>query len=89
MVRLGDRQGRSQNLKAVPQNFMEVFKVDVVTANDVIQKKQHLLRKEKLQTSHSNHYCSISIFSIKLFKKTRNLVFISKGITSQFQYFLD
>ena len=68
---------------------MEVFKVDDVTSNDVIQKKQHLLGKEKLQISHSNHYCLISIFSIKLLKKTRNLVFISKWITSQFQYFLD
>ena len=62
-------QGRSQNLKAVPQNFMEVLKVDGVTANDVIQKKQHLLTKEKLQISHSNHYCLISIFSIKLLKR--------------------
>ena len=82
-------QGHSQNLKAVTRNFMEVFIVDDVTVNDVIQKKKHLLRKEKLQISHSNHYCLISIFSIKLLKKTRNLVFISKGITSQFQYFLD
>ena len=39
-------QGRSQNLKAVPQHIMEVFKVDDVTANDVIQKKQHLLGKK-------------------------------------------
>ena len=62
-------QGSSQILKAVPQNFMEVFKVDDVTTNDVIQKKQHLLRKEKLQISHSNHYCLISIFSIKLLKR--------------------
>ena len=61
-------QGSSQILKAVPQNFMEVFKVDDVTTNDVIQKKQHLLRKEKLQISHSNHYCLISIFSIKLLR---------------------
>ena len=68
---------------------MEVFKVDDVTANDVMQKKQRILRKEKLQISHSNRYCLISIFSIKLLKKTQNLVFISKGITSQFQYFLD
>ena len=83
------KQGRSKNLKAVPQNFIEVFKVDDVTANDVIQRKQHLLRKEKLQIPHSNHYCLISIFSIKWLKKTRNLVSISKGITSQFQYFLD
>ena len=68
---------------------MEVFKVDDVTANDVIQEKQHLLRKEKLQIVNSNHYCLISIFSIKLLRKTRNLFFISKGITSQFQYFLN
>ena len=31
-------QGHSQNLKAVPQNFVEIFVVDDVTANDVIQK---------------------------------------------------
>ena len=68
---------------------MEVFKVDDVTANGVTQKKQHLLKKEKLQISHTNRYCLISIFRIKLLKKTQNLVFISKGITSQFQYFLD
>ena len=48
---------------------MEVFKVDDATANDVIQEKQHLLRKENLQISHSNHYCLISIFSIKLLKR--------------------
>ena len=69
--------------RGVARNFMKVFKIDDVTANDVKQKKQHLLRKEKLQIPHSNHYCLISIFSIKLLKKTRNLVFISKGITSQ------
>ena len=57
--------GHRHNLKAVPQNFMEVFKFD-----DIIQKKQHGLRKEKLQISHTNHYCQISIFSIKLLKKT-------------------
>ena len=77
-------QGRSHNLKTVPQNFVEVFNVDDVTANGVIQKKQHLLRKEKLQTSYSNHYCLISIFTIKLLKKDSNLVFISNGMTSQF-----
>ena len=60
-------QARSQNLNTVPQNFIKVFKVSDVTANDVIQKKQHRLRKEKLQIFHSNHYC---IFSIKLLKKT-------------------
>ena len=62
-------QGSSQILKAVPQNFMEVFKVDDVTTNDVMQEKQHLLRKENLPISHSSHYCLISIFSIKLLKR--------------------
>ena len=76
-------QGRSQNLKAVPQNLKEVFKVDDVTDNYVIKKKQHRLRKGKLQISN------ISIFNIKLLKKTRNLIFISKGITFKFQYFSD
>ena len=38
-------QGRSQNLKEIPQNFTEVFNIDGVTANDLIQRKQH--RKEK------------------------------------------
>ena len=34
-------QGRSQNLKEVPQNFMKIFNVDDVIANDVIEKNQH------------------------------------------------
>ena len=38
-------QGRGQNLKVIPQNFTEVFNVDDVTANDVIQRNQY--RKEK------------------------------------------
>ena len=38
-------QGRSQNLKEVPQNFTEVFNVDDVSYNDVIQRNQH--HKEK------------------------------------------
>ena len=33
-------QGRSQNLKEVSQNIMEVFQVDGITANDVIQKNK-------------------------------------------------
>ena len=70
MTQFKRKKGCSQYLKGVPQNFMEVFKVDAVTANDVIHKKEHLLRKEKLQISHSNHYCLISIFSIKLLRKT-------------------
>ena len=75
-------QGRSQNLKAVPQNFKEVFKVDDVTSNDVIQKKNRW-RKEELRIS------LIRLFNIKFLKNTWKLVFISKGISSQFQYFLD
>ena len=47
-------KGRSQNLKAAPQNFMELFKVDDVMAYDAMQKKQYHLRKEKLQIFHSN-----------------------------------
>ena len=35
---------RSQNLKAVPQSFMEVFKVDDVTAN---AEKTTYLKKRK------------------------------------------
>ena len=45
MERTDFTQGRSQNLKEVPQNFTEVFNIDDVTANDVIQRNQH--RKEK------------------------------------------
>ena len=37
-------QGRSQNLKEVPQNFTG-FNVDDVATNDVIGRNQH--RKEK------------------------------------------
>ena len=38
-------QGRSQNLKEVPENFKEVFNIDDVIVNDVIQRSQH--RKER------------------------------------------
>ena len=38
-------QGRGQNLKEVPQSFMEVFNINDVIANDVIQRNQ--LREEK------------------------------------------
>ena len=38
-------QGRGQNLKEVPQNFTEIFNIDGVIANDVIQRNQH--REEK------------------------------------------
>ena len=34
-------QGRKQNLKEVPQNFTEVFNIDNVTLDDVIQRNQH------------------------------------------------
>ena len=39
------KQGRSQNLKEVPQSFTDVFIIDNATANDIIQRNQH--RKEK------------------------------------------
>ena len=39
-------QGRSQNLKEVPQNFTEVFNIDDVTANDVIQRNEHPKEKK-------------------------------------------
>ena len=39
-------QGRSENLKKVPRNFIEVFNVDDVTANDAIQKNQHRYREK-------------------------------------------
>ena len=53
-------QGRNQNLKEVPQNYTDFFNVDDVTANDVIQRKQHC--KEKKKTSKS----SIVITDVKL-----------------------
>ena len=43
------KQGRSQKLKEVPQNFTEVFNIDDITANDVIQRNQHC--KEKINLS--------------------------------------
>ena len=46
-------QGRSQNLKEIPQNFKEVFNVDDATDSDVIQRNQH--REEKKLEFHSNH----------------------------------
>ena len=46
-------QGRSQNLKEVPQNFLEVLNIDDVTANDVIQRNQQ--HKEKKIEFHSHH----------------------------------
>ena len=51
-------QGRNQNLKEVPQNFMEVVDIGEVTANDVIQRNQH--RKEKKNLS------SIAVSDVKL-----------------------
>ena len=44
----GEDQGCSQNLKEVPQNFMEIFNVDDVTANDAIHRNQH--RKKNLNS---------------------------------------
>ena len=46
------KHGLIQNLKEVSQNFTEVFNIDAVTANDVIQINQH--RKEKKLEFHSN-----------------------------------
>ena len=43
-------QGRSQNLKEVPQNFTEVFNIDDVTAND---RETNIAKKKKLEL-HSN-----------------------------------
>ena len=48
-------QGRIQNLKKVPQNFTEVFNIDDVTANDIIQKNQHRKEEKKQLEFHSNH----------------------------------
>ena len=38
-------RGVARILKKVPQNFTEVFNIDNVTSNDVIQRNEH--RKEK------------------------------------------
>ena len=43
-------QGRSQNLKEVPQNFTEVFNFDDVTANDVIRRNQHCKEKKNMSS---------------------------------------
>ena len=43
-------QGRSQNLKEVPQNFTEVFNIDDVTANDIIQRNQHRKEENRLES---------------------------------------
>ena len=54
----GSFHARSQNSKEVPRNFAEVFNIDDVTANDVIQRNQH--RKEKKNLN------SIVIIDVKL-----------------------
>ena len=51
MERTDFTQGRSQNLKELPQNFTEVFNIDDVTANDVIQRNQHRKEKKKILSS--------------------------------------
>ena len=48
------KQGRSQNLKEVPQNLTDAF-IDNATANDIIQRNQH--RKEKKQLEFHNNNC--------------------------------
>ena len=52
-------QGRSQNLKEVPENFKEVFNIDDVTVNGVIQRSQHR-KQRKINLS------SIVITDVKL-----------------------
>ena len=54
----GSFHGCSQNSKEVPRNFAEVFNIDDVTANDVIQRNQH--RKERKNLN------SIVIIDVKL-----------------------
>ena len=54
MKRLCQRQGCSLNLKKAPQNFTEVFNIDDVTANDIIQRNKQRKEKNKLDF-HSNH----------------------------------
>ena len=49
----GCNQGRSQNLKEVPQNFRDVFDIDDLTAND-IYRETNIAKKKNLQF-HSNH----------------------------------
>ena len=39
----------------VPQIFSEVFKIDDVTANDVIQRNPHREEKKNKLEFHSNH----------------------------------
>ena len=39
-------QGRSENLKEVPQSSTEFFNIDDVTANDVIWRNQHYKQKK-------------------------------------------
>ena len=46
MERTDFTQGRSQNLKELPQNFTEVFNIDDVTANDAIQRNEHPKEKK-------------------------------------------
>ena len=48
-------QGRSQNLKEVPQNFTEVFNIDGVTSNDAIKRNQHRKEKKSKFEFHRNH----------------------------------
>ena len=52
---MDQRQGRSQNLKEVPQNFTKVFNIDDVTANGVIQGNEHRKEKKNKLEFHSNH----------------------------------
>ena len=55
-------QGHIQNLKEVPQNFTEVFNIDDVADDDVMQRNQHC--KQKALEFHSNHWCWFFFVSI-------------------------
>ena len=40
-------QGHGQNLKEVPQRSTEVFNIDDIIANEVMQRNQHREKKKK------------------------------------------
>ena len=48
-------QGHGHNLKEVPQRSTEVFNIDDIIANEVMQRNQHREKKKKKLKFHSNH----------------------------------
>ena len=50
-------QERSQSLKEVPQHFTDVFNIDGVTANDIIQRNHYRKEKKNELEFHSSHWC--------------------------------